>query len=151
MAKISNSMNEAFANLQNLFREKDGLKTMLKQLLRHAMEQEVEDHLGVGCRERSADRRGHRNGYKPRRMKTRVGELDLDVPHVRGCEPYHPSMFAKYIAAARDLCARYLEEIERWPELIEGSTDGGKYDVSRQIDAGPSQMQQPPAMLLDAA
>ncbi len=31
---------------RSLFREKVGLKTMLEQL-QHAMEQEVEDHLGV--------------------------------------------------------------------------------------------------------
>ena len=33
---------------------------------------------------------------KPRRFKTRVGELELSVPQVRACEPYHPSMFAKW-------------------------------------------------------
>ena len=46
---------------------------------------------------------------------------------------YHP----EYIAAARDLCARYLEEVQAGRLLPEaqssGGSGGGRYDVSRQI------------------
>ena len=41
---------------------------------------------------------------------------------------YHP----KYVAAARELCARYLEEVQAGRFLPEAAT-AGKYDVSRQI------------------
>lgn len=107
MAK--HSMHELLGNLQDLFREKDGFRIMVEELLKHAMEQEVEDHLGAKYHERSNDRRGHRNGFKPRRLKTRVGELDLQVPQVRGCEPYHPSMFAKYQRSERALLVACAE------------------------------------------
>ena len=60
------SMDEVFENLNDLFCEKDGLKVFLEDLLRHAMDHEVEDHLGAGYHERSSDRRGQRNGFKPR-------------------------------------------------------------------------------------
>jgi len=103
------SMHELVGNLQDLFREKDGLKIMLEELLMHAMEYEVEGHLGAGYHERSDDRRGHRNGFKPRRLKTRIGELELQVPQVRGCEPYHPSMFAKYQRSERALLVACAE------------------------------------------
>jgi transposase-like protein len=53
--------------------------------------------------ERSADRVGYRSGIKPRSLKTRVGELELEIPQVRGCEPYHPSMFGKWERSERAL------------------------------------------------
>ncbi len=42
---------------------------------------------------------------------------------------YHP----KYVEAARELCARYLEEVQAGRFLPEAASGGGKYDVSRQI------------------
>ncbi len=47
---------------------------------------------------------------------------------------YHP----EYIAAARELCARYLDEVRHRPELVDESTAGGKYDVSRVLEHAPS-------------
>lgn len=81
--------------LQEVFANRDGLKSLLESLLQEAMASEVADHVKAEVHERSEARRGHRNGYKGRTLKTRVGELGLQVPQVRGCEPYHPSMFAK--------------------------------------------------------
>jgi len=46
----------------------------------------------------------------------------------------------KHVAAARELRDRFLEEVERQPELLEGQSTGGKYDVTRQIEAAPSAM-----------
>jgi len=109
MAKKLNSMHEMLGHLNGIFQEKDGLKRMLQALLEVAMEQEVAQHLGAGYHERSTDRRGHRNGYKPRHLKTRIGELNLEVPQVRGCEPYHPSMFAKYQRSERALLVACAE------------------------------------------
>lgn len=60
------------------------------------MEAEVSEHLGADRHERTAERRGWRNGSKPRRFKTRSGELSLQVPQVRQSEPYHPSLFARW-------------------------------------------------------
>ena len=85
--------------LQEVFAEPDGAKRLLEHLLAQAMQAEVSRHLGAEAHERAAGRRGWRNGTKPRTLKTRVGELEIDVPQVRACEPYHPSMFA--VAAER--------------------------------------------------
>jgi putative transposase len=102
-------MDHVLSNLNGLFQDPDGVKRVLEALLEAAMEQEVEGHVGAGYHERSPDRRGRRNGYKPRRMKTRVGELDLSVPQVRGCEPYHPSMFARFQRSERALLVACAE------------------------------------------
>ena len=95
--------------LQEVFVNRDGLKRLLEQLLNEAMAVEVAAHVKADVHERSEDRRGHRNGYKPRTLNTRVGELELQVPQVRACEPYHPSMFAKWQRSERALLVACAE------------------------------------------
>jgi transposase-like protein len=117
-------------SLQEVFSRKDGLKQLLELVLNVAMREEVTSHLGVAPHERSADRQGHRNGAKPRTLKTRVGELTLSVPQVRGCEPYHPSMFNKWQRSERALlvaCAEmYFQGVStrNVREVLEAMCDG---------------------------
>lgn len=59
--------------------------------------------MGADPHARNDGRRGDRNGTKPRTLATRVGELALSVPQVRECEPYHPSMFARWQRSERAL------------------------------------------------
>lgn len=89
--------------LQELFTKKQGLKQLLELIVNQAMRQEAGEHVGAEPHERTADRRGRRNGFKPRTLSTRVGELELSVPQVRGCEPYHPSMFNRWQRSERAL------------------------------------------------
>jgi len=89
--------------LQDVFADRDGLKAVVECLANVVMREEVRRHLRAERHERTAARIGHRNGHKPRRIKTRVGELALSVPQVRGCEPYHPSMFAQFQRSERAL------------------------------------------------
>jgi len=89
--------------VQEVFSKKEGLKEFLEVLMRQVMEVEVQNHLGADRHERSEVRQGYRNGNKPRRLRTRVGELELSVPQVRNCEPYHPSLFAKWQRSERAL------------------------------------------------
>ena len=103
------SMDAVMASLQGLFAEADGPRRVLEALANAAMRHEVAAHLGAGPHERAAGRRGHRNGHKPRTLKTRVGELELDVPQVRGCEPYHPSMFNRWQRGERALLVACAE------------------------------------------
>ncbi len=55
-------------------------------LMNEAMKLERSDFLGADPHERTSQRRGHANGYKPKHVKTRVGELALQVPQVRDVE-----------------------------------------------------------------
>lgn len=89
--------------VEGLLKDKGVLPALLSAICRAAMEQEVSRHVGAGLHERSGSRVGRRNGYKPRRLKTRVGEVELDVPQVRGCEPYHPSLFGRWQRSERAL------------------------------------------------
>jgi putative transposase len=91
--------------VQRLFRDPDRLREVLQVICQAAMRQEVAAHVGAELHERSEDRRGHRNGSKPRTLLTRVGGLELSVPQVRDCDrgPYHPSLFARWERSERAL------------------------------------------------
>jgi len=95
--------------VEGLFKEKDALPALLSAICRAAMEREVSRHVGAALHERAESRMGRRNGYKPRTLKTRVGEVELDVPQVRGCEPYHPSLFGRWQRSERALLAACAE------------------------------------------
>ena len=95
--------------VQEVFADRDGLKRLLEMLLHATMQAEVSRHVGAEPHQRSVGRTGYRNGLKPRKLKTRVGELELDVPQVRGCDPYHPSMFAKWQRSERALLVACAE------------------------------------------
>ena len=87
----------------------DVFKAMLEVMARRLMEEEFGLHVGAERHERTPSRRGHRNGHKPRSLKTRVGELALQVPQVRGTEPYSPMLFAKYQRSERALLVACAE------------------------------------------
>jgi len=63
-----------------------GLSDAIELLLNEAMQLERSQFLSAGPYERTEDRRGHANGFKPKRLKSRLGQLDLRVPQVRGLE-----------------------------------------------------------------
>ena len=97
------SMDVIAGSLQEALAHQDGLRRVLEVVVNAAMRAEAAAHVGAAPHERSDARRGHRNGTKPRALNTRVGELALSVPQVRGCEPYHPSMFARWQRSERAL------------------------------------------------
>jgi transposase-like protein len=70
----------------------EGLPDAITILVNHAMLIEREHHIGAGPYQRSEQRDGHANGFKPRQLNTRIGTLSLRVPQVRGSEePFFPS------------------------------------------------------------
>ena len=95
--------------LQRVFRERDGLQLFLQAMAQQALQTEVQQHLAAAPGERTATRKGYRNGTKPRTLHTRVGTVELDVPQVRGCQPYHPSLFAKWQRSERALLVACAE------------------------------------------
>jgi transposase-like protein len=80
----------------------DGLGEAIRRIINEAMRLERQNHLGVGPYERSDERRGYANGYKPKTVQTRVGALDLDVPQVRDSS-FYPSSLEKGLRSERAL------------------------------------------------
>jgi len=71
------------------------LKEIVERVLQQILEAQMTEHVGAAPYERSESRKGHRNGYKPRTLKTRVGTLNLLVPQDRE-GTFSTSLFARY-------------------------------------------------------
>jgi putative transposase len=61
----------------------DFLPELIRIVINAAMQAERQQYLQVAPYQHSPDRRGHANGYKPKTIKSRMGEITLDIPQVR--------------------------------------------------------------------
>ena len=109
MARRTSKAQEAVEG-QRLFVDEGALAAMIASCVREVIEEEVTRHIGAGPYERSEGRRGHRNGTKPRTMKTSVGTLEFDVPQVRE-GGFRPSVFDRYQRSDRALVAAMQEMV----------------------------------------
>jgi transposase-like protein len=80
----------------------DGLGEAVTLLLNEAMKIERARHLKAEPYERTDERNGYSNGYKPKKIKSRIGELELEVPQVRNSE-FYPNCLEKGIRSERAL------------------------------------------------
>ena len=80
----------------------DGMSQALEVLLNEMMKVERSRHLQAAPYERSAQRQGYANGFKAKRVRTRVGELDLAVPQTRESD-FYPSCLEKGLKSERAL------------------------------------------------
>ena len=75
-------------------------------LMNHAMQIEREQVLKAESHQRTADRQGYANGFKPKTMNTRVGQLELRVPQTRGYRdengrPFYPKALDRGVRSER--------------------------------------------------
>ena len=80
----------------------DYLPELIRIVIDAAMEAERQKHLGVAPYERSPDRRGQANGYKPKTVATRMGEITFAVPQVRE-GGFYPQALEKGLRSERAL------------------------------------------------
>lgn len=80
----------------------ESLPDLIQTVINRAMQIERQKHLGVGPYERSEARQGHANGYKPKTVATRVGEITFDVPQVRE-GGFYPQALEKGLRSERAL------------------------------------------------
>src|SRR5438270_5511682 len=66
------------------------------------------EHVQAEPYERTQERRGDRNGYKPRQLTTRVGTLQLRVAQVRDGS-FSPELFARYQHSEQALVCTLME------------------------------------------
>ena len=86
----------------------DGLPEMLKVLINSAMQAERSNYLQAGEYERTQARQGHANGYKPKTVRTRLGEITFAIPQVRE-GGFYPSALEKGLRSERALVTTLAE------------------------------------------
>lgn len=80
----------------------DVMASAFATLLNLAMKLEREQVLGAAAYERTDERRGYANGYKPKTIATRAGDMTLQVPQTRNV-PFYPSALEKGVRSERAL------------------------------------------------
>lgn len=86
----------------------DALRAMVATLVQETIRSEFEQHVGAAPYERTAERRGIRNGSYPRGFKTRVGSITLSIPRDRA-GLFRPTLFAKYERSEQALVLAMIE------------------------------------------
>lgn len=86
----------------------DGLPKVVEILFNEAMRLERSRYLGAEEYERSEGRQGYANGYKPKTIKSRMGELELQIPQTRD-SGFYPDCLEKGLRSERALKAAYAE------------------------------------------
>jgi putative transposase len=84
------------------------LRGIVERALQTVLEAEMTAHLQALPYERTGERRGYRNGTKPRELRTRVGTLELRVPQDRD-GTFSPELFARYQRSEQALVTALME------------------------------------------
>ena len=80
----------------------EGMLEAMQVLLNEAMIIERSRYLQLAPYERSEAREDYANGFKPKQIKTKLGEMELSVPQVRSCQ-FYPSFLQKGIRSEHAL------------------------------------------------
>jgi len=97
--------NNLLASLMQMVNE-NGLESVAETfriLLNEAMKIERDQTLGACLYERTDNRQGYANGYKPKTIGTRMGKLMVNVPQVRDGVQFYPSALEKGCRSERAL------------------------------------------------
>jgi transposase-like protein len=91
-----------------LIDQEDGLKKLLTWFLNLVMQFEAMEQINAEPYQRVDSRKAHRNGYKERTLKTRVGELRLKKPQFREIS-FETKVFDKYSRVEKALINAVIE------------------------------------------
>jgi putative transposase len=84
------------------------LREICERVVQEILEAEMTEHIGAAPYERTENRSGQRNGYKPRALRTRVGTLNLLVPQDRE-GTFSTRLFARYQRNEKALCLALMQ------------------------------------------
>lgn len=84
------------------------LPELIRIVINAAMQAERSEHLQAGPYQHTEERRGYANGYKPKTMRTRIGEITFAVPQIRE-GGFYPQALEKGLRSERALTLALAE------------------------------------------
>jgi transposase-like protein len=81
---------------------------LIRTVLNAAMEAERQQYLRAAPYQHTPERQGQANGYKPKTVKTRLGEITFDIPQVRE-GGFYPQALEKGLRSERALTLTFAE------------------------------------------
>ena len=121
----------------------DGMAHAIQILLNEAMKLERAETLGADPYQRTQARRGHANGFKPKTVNSRLGQLQLQVPQTRGVE-FYPSALERGERSERALKLAVAEM------YVQGVSTRKVAEITRELcglDVSSSQVSRTAALL----
>ena len=86
----------------------DAMPELIRIIVNAAMQAERQQYLRAAPYERTSERRGYANGYKPKTVTTRVGEVEFAIPQVRDSS-FYPSALERGLRSERALTLALAE------------------------------------------
>lgn len=86
----------------------DVLPELIRIVINAAMQAERSEHLQAAPYQHSEERRGYANGFKPKTMRTRIGDITFAVPQVRE-GGFYPQALEKGLRSERALTLALAE------------------------------------------
>jgi putative transposase len=102
------------------------LRQIVERVVQEVLEAEMTEHIGAAPYERGERRKGHRNGHKPRTLRTRVGTLNLMVPQDRE-GTFSTRLFARYQRNEKALVLALMEM------YVEGVSTRKVKDITEEL------------------
>jgi transposase-like protein len=99
---------------------------IVERVVQQLLEAEMTEHIGAAPYERVEGRTGHRNGHKPRMLRTRVGTLNLLVPQDRE-GTFSTRLFSRYQRNEKALVLALMEM------YVEGVSTRKVKDITEEL------------------
>ena len=89
----------------------DALRALVEEVVQELIQAEADSHFGAPWNAKGLPRpNGHRNGFKPRELRTRTGTLRLRMPQARDGS-FFPSCMARWQTSEQALAATLAEMV----------------------------------------
>lgn len=108
MASIEITIDDE--KIQELLRGDGGMAVLLEPILNQILQAEMTEHLGAEPGEQTDDRRGYRNGTYQRKLTTRVGTIELEVPRDRE-GTFQTALFQRYQRSEKALVLTLMQMV----------------------------------------
>jgi transposase-like protein len=96
--------------IQELLQGDRGMAVLLEPILNQILQAEMTDYLGAEPGERTEDRTGYRNGSYQRKLTTRVGTIELEVPRDRS-GTFQTALFQRYQRSEKALVLALMQMV----------------------------------------
>lgn len=103
-------INLSSDQVKGLLTTDDGLKGLVEAVVNQVLEAQMSEHLSASVYERNSNRKGYRNGYRPRQLYTRIGKLVLRVPQSRDGE-FSTELFSRFQRSEQALVLAMMEMV----------------------------------------
>ncbi len=88
----------------------NGMRLLVQQAVNQFLQAELSEHLHADPGERTGERRGYRNGTYARRITTRVGTIELEVPRDRD-GTFRTELFERFQRSERALVLALMDMV----------------------------------------